>query len=104
MKQLDLRTLELMLRSKIAAPMLAVALFFGVIAAHAQTFTFSKRCTTSERAQATPSATQVTATVPTGAVTGKIGITTAGGTATSVAHRARDVEELFPDVNQLLLI
>jgi hypothetical protein len=55
MKQLDLRTLELMLRSKIAAPMLAVALFFGVIAAHAQTFTFSKRCTTSERAQATPS-------------------------------------------------
>jgi uncharacterized repeat protein (TIGR03803 family) len=31
----------------------------------------------------TKSATQVTATVPTGAVTGKIGITTAGGTATS---------------------
>lgn len=31
----------------------------------------------------TKSATQVTAIVPTGAVTGKIGITTAGGTATS---------------------
>jgi len=42
MKQLNLRTLELMLTSKIAAPMLAVALLFGVTAASAQTFTFTK--------------------------------------------------------------
>jgi uncharacterized repeat protein (TIGR03803 family) len=42
MKQLNLRTLELMLMSKIAAPMLAVAILFGATAASAQTFTFSK--------------------------------------------------------------
>ena len=42
MKQLNLRTWELMLASKIAAPMLAVALLFGVTAASAQTFTFKK--------------------------------------------------------------
>jgi uncharacterized repeat protein (TIGR03803 family) len=42
MKQLNLRTLELMLTSKIAAPMLAVAILFGATAASAQTFTFSK--------------------------------------------------------------
>jgi len=42
MKQLDLRTSELMLTSKIAAPILAVALLFAVTTAHAQTFTFSK--------------------------------------------------------------
>ena len=42
MKQLNLRTWELMLTSKIAAPMLAVALLFAVTTAHAQTFTFSK--------------------------------------------------------------
>jgi uncharacterized repeat protein (TIGR03803 family) len=42
MKQLNLRTLELMLTSKIAAPILAVALLFVVTAASAQTFTFTK--------------------------------------------------------------
>ncbi len=42
MKQLNLGTWELMLTSRIAAPMLAVALLFGVTAASAQTFTFKK--------------------------------------------------------------
>ncbi len=42
MKQLNLRTWELMLTSKIAAPMLAVALLFGVTAASAQTLPFKK--------------------------------------------------------------
>jgi uncharacterized repeat protein (TIGR03803 family) len=42
MKHLNLRTLELMLTSKIAAPMLAVAILFGATAASAQTFTFRK--------------------------------------------------------------
>jgi hypothetical protein len=42
MKHLNLRTLELMLRSKIAAPMLAVAILFGATVASAQTFTFTK--------------------------------------------------------------
>src|SRR5260370_3203979 len=42
MKQLNVRTGGLMLTSKIAAPMLAVALLFGGTAASAQTITFKK--------------------------------------------------------------
>ena len=42
MKQLNLGTWELMLTSKIAAPMLAVALLFCVTAASAQTLPFKK--------------------------------------------------------------